>query len=126
MHPFKPTKIGGTEPPNYFLYTSCCALWCLYFFHDDQFTFDNSLLELEIAGKGLLRVASEVEVSGISAFLVALSVQAGPGRCWRARSEAISGSWVSACVLAGRRSGAWSWPELPGGATRSSLLCERK
>lgn len=54
----------------------------MYFFHHDLFTFDNSLLKLEIAGKGLLRVMSEVKLNGISAFLIALSVQAGARRCW--------------------------------------------
>lgn len=54
----------------------------MYFFHDDMFTLDNSLLKLEIAGKGLLRVMSEVKLNGISAFFIAVSVQAGPGRCW--------------------------------------------
>lgn len=55
---------------------SCCAVWHLsmYFFHDDMFTLDNSLLKLEIAGKGLLRVMSEVKLNGISAFLIAISV----------------------------------------------------
>lgn len=107
---------------------SCCAVWHLstYFFHDDMFTLDNSLLKLEIAGKGLLGVMSEVKLNGISAFLIAISVQAGPGRCWRTCSEVIAGSWVPACVPAGGCCGAWSWPELYGGTTHSFLLCEHK
>lgn len=59
-------------------------VWCLsmYFFHHDLLTFDNSLLKLELARKGLLRVMSEVKLNGISVFLIALSVQAGATRCW--------------------------------------------
>lgn len=43
------------------------------FFPDVLFPFDNSLLKLGIAGKGLLRAVSEVKLDVILAFLVALS-----------------------------------------------------
>ena len=55
-------------------------LWI--FFHDDLFTYDNSLLKLETGGKVLLRMTSEVKLNGISAFVIPVSIQTGPGRCW--------------------------------------------
>ena len=85
MHPLKSTKTGGTgysASELFPVYVPLCSMvLSMYFFRDNLFTFDNSLLKLEIAGKGLLRVMSEVKLNGISAFLIALSVQAGPGRC---------------------------------------------
>lgn len=86
MYPFKSTKIGGTGYraselfPVYVLLRSMVFIYV--FFHYDVFTFDNSLPKLEITGKGLLRPMFEVKLDGVSAFLIALRVQAGPGRCW--------------------------------------------